>query len=475
MKKILALVLAFCLLAAPVARADEEMSVEEEIKIGKDAFKAVQAQIPLVDDPDTISYVKGLAKKLTKARPDERYKYQFYVADEGVVNAFALPGGWIVLFRGLITSMDNEGELVGVMAHEMSHVYYRHIAARIKKSGAVSMATVAGMVAGLLLGALGGSPELGQALTLGSAAGGAHAQLAFSREDEMQADYGAYKVLTAAGYHPADMAKTFQRMWRTQRTTSPTPPTYLLTHPTSPERMEAIQNLVRRYPRPRMEYNNSDFLRIKTRLSALYSPEDEAESTFKAKLAKNPKDPYALYGQALLAMRGSNYKEGLSRLTMLEPLWQFNKEYLWRAQGICRLNLGDYEQAEKLLDKCLSKVPHDQEAQVALGQTYLRQNKYEDAIFVLARVVNKHPDDAQANYDLGMALGRQGKTAEAALHLGLAFKQGGKIRSARYHLERAVQGLNDQPELKKKAQKALDEISPKKPGPEKAENKKKDD
>jgi predicted Zn-dependent protease len=474
LRKILALVLALCLLIAPVARA-EEMTVEEEIKIGRDAFKEVRAQLPMVDDPDTVSYIKGLAQKLTSARPDERYDYRFYVADEGVINAFALPGGWIVLFRGLITSMENEGELVGVMAHEMSHVYYRHIAARIKKSGAVSMATVAGMVAGLLLGALGGSPELGQALTLGSAAGGAQAQLAFSREDEMQADYGAYKVLTAAGYHPGDMARTFQRMWRTQRTTSPTPPTYLLTHPTSPDRMEAIQNLVRRYPRPPTKYDNSDFLRIKTRLSALYSPEDEAESTFKANLAKNSKDQFALYGQALLAMRRSKFREALSHLTRLDPLWQFNQEYLWRAQGICRLNLGDYEQAEKLLDKCLTKAPDDQEARVALGQTYLRQNKYEDAIFVLARVVSEHPDDAQAHYDLGMALGRQGNTAEASLHLGLAFKQGGKIKTARYHLERAVQGLNDRPELKKQAQKALDDISPKRPGQKKAENKKNDD
>jgi predicted Zn-dependent protease len=239
--------------------------------------------------------------------------------------------------------------------------------------------------------------------------------------------------------------------------------------------MEAIQNLVRRYPRPPTKYDNSDFLRIKTRLSALYSPEDEAESTFKANLAKNSKDQFALYGQALLAMRRSKFREALSHLTRLDPLWQFNQEYLWRAQGICRLNLGDYEQAEKLLDKCLTKAPDDQEARVALGQTYLRQNKYEDAIFVLARVVSEHPDDAQAHYDLGMALGRQGNTAEASLHLGLAFKQGGKIKTARYHLERAVQGLNDRPELKKQAQKALDDISPKRPGQKKAENKKNDD
>ncbi len=102
--------------------------------------------------------------------------------------------------------------------------------------------------------------------------------LAFSREDEIQADYGAYKVLSAAGYHPKDMEKTFRRMWRNQRTTAPDVPTYLLTHPTSPQRMEAIQNLVRRHPASSSKYDNSNFLRIRARLIALYDPIDEPKT-----------------------------------------------------------------------------------------------------------------------------------------------------------------------------------------------------
>ena len=289
-RRLLAIICSLAVFWTSIAYA-ADVSLEEERKIGKEAFEEVKREIPFIDDPDSLNYLRTLGAKVASARPDSPFTYRFYLANLPEFNAFALPGGWMVFFRGLITELETEGELVSIMAHEMSHVYFRHAIARMKKSAPVNAAMIAGLLAGAILGMVSGAPQLGQALSMGSVAGGIHAHLAFSREDETQADYGAYKIISALGYHPKEMEKTFERMWREQMNTATTPPAYLLTHPTSPERMEALQNLVRRHPVRAKPYDNSEFLRIRTRIMALYDPEDSAYQNFARQHREKTKRP----------------------------------------------------------------------------------------------------------------------------------------------------------------------------------------
>lgn len=458
-RKTLALVLACCLLAvtaAPPARAGGIISPKEERKLGKQALQEVLAQLPLVDDPDSVDYLRHLGQRLVSLLDNRIFDYHFYLANEPQMNAFALPGGWIFVFRGMFTEMKTEDELAAVIAHEISHVHYRHIAKRIKKTGPVQAATIAGMIAGLLLGALAGAPQLGQALTMGSMAGGIQTQLAFSREDEMQADYGGYQLMSKAGYDPRQMATTFEKLWRQQRYTAPTPPVYLLTHPTSPQRMEAVQNLVRRHPVKPKPHDNRAFLRIRTRLIALYDPTDQAHTTFVNRLRANPKDGFALYGLALVEMRRLNYRLALRYLNKLEPIWK-GDPYLWREMGLCHLDLGEYQRAEELLGMCLSLEPKDALALLGLGRSYLRQGKLKRAEGYFHRLLASHPHNAQGRHELGVTLGRMGRTAEASYQLGLGFKEEQNYRAALYHLTRAVKELKD-PVLKKKAGKVLAQV-----------------
>ncbi|MGD8562714.1 MAG: tetratricopeptide repeat protein, partial [Desulfarculaceae bacterium] len=268
---------------------------------------------------------------------------------------------------------------------------------------------------------------------------------------------GAYKLLSAVGYDPAEMVKTFTRLWRTMRYTVSTPPPYLLTHPTSPQRAEALQNLVKRHPVSAKPYSNEEFLRIRTRLVALYDPSDSAETKFLRQAKADPKDPYPLYGLALVKMRLSQFKESLGLLGKLESKWPQNP-HIWREQGLCFLNLGDYEKAQTFFNRCLSRRPQDQESLLGLGQSYLRMGRLEAARQTLSQLVQRHPDDDQAQYDLGVTLGRMGKTGEASLHLGLAFKERGNLHMAQYHLDRAKRELAGRPELLKQADKSLENV-----------------
>ena len=157
-------------------------------------------------------------------------------------------------------------------------------------------------------------------------------------------------------------------------------------------------------------------------------------------------------------MRRGHYKEALKHLADLDPIWP-NSIFVWRTQGICYLGLGEYPKAQELLSRVLISTPQDQEALLKLGQSYLRQGDLEQARHSFSRLLLLNPKENQAQYDLGVTLGKMGRTAEASLYLGLAFKERGNRRTALYHLKRAVDGLKGKPELQKKAQAALDELT----------------
>ena len=162
---ILALTLALGVWPASPARAS--VTLEEERKIGREAYDEVMAQMPMVEDPDCVEYVRNLGRRLVGQLRDNPFSYTFHIADSPEMNAFALPAGYIFMFRGMMTNLDSEAELAGILGHEISHVSYRHLANRMDKTAPLNMAMMAGMLAGILLGAAGGAPQLGQALAVG--------------------------------------------------------------------------------------------------------------------------------------------------------------------------------------------------------------------------------------------------------------------------------------------------------------------
>ncbi|MCF8032754.1 MAG: M48 family metalloprotease [Desulfarculaceae bacterium] len=455
--RLLCLLLIVSLIAGMVPPpAGALITLEEERKIGRDSFDQAMAQIPLVDDPDIVNYVRDLAKQLEAFVPQKPFPFRIYVADLPDLNAFAIPGGYIFMFRGMMTSLESEGELAGVMAHEMGHVWRRHLAKRLQKSTPVNIASLAGLLAGLLLGGV-VSPALGQAVTMGSIAGGVQQQLAFSREDEQEADWAAFKTITAAGYPPKEMEKSFHRIWKQEQYLGGDVPVYLRTHPTSPQRIENMANMTRVWGGKPGTYDNHRFMLVQTRLISLYDAEGQAKTILARRRLNDPKDPFPIYGLALLAMRQHQYDMALGFLQALAKYWP-NDLYQLRAQGVCLLLMGQNQQAERVLQQALDLRPDDQDSLLALGQAYQREGKLAQARGVLDKLVKLDVTNHAAMYELGVTYGRLGQVGEASLYLGLAFKHRRNYRSARYHLNRAVDQLAGKPQLQQKAQNALEEI-----------------
>ncbi len=186
-------------------------SVEQDQEIGRQSADEAERQLPILHDRSIQAYVDGVGKRLAAVAPGAKYPYQFKVVNVSDINAFALPGGYLYLNRGLIEAAQNEGQLAGVMAHEMAHVALRHGTNQASKAYLGE--------AGLgLLGGLFGKKDTSTQQTIASIGGfGLNTLfLKFSRTAEEQADVVGAQMMAKAGYDPKDMVAFFDILASTQ-------------------------------------------------------------------------------------------------------------------------------------------------------------------------------------------------------------------------------------------------------------------
>ena len=232
------------------------MSREEQIQLGYQAAAEVYKQTPVLPDssPET-QYIRQLGQKLVATIPQQySWPFQFHVIPQKEINAFALPGGPMFVNIGTITSADNEAELVGVMAHEMAHVYMQHSAKQAGKSS-----TIAGLagLAGAILGSSGSL--LGQLAGAGIEFGAQGLILKYSRSDESQADAVGAIIMYKAGYNPQAMADFFRKLGAEGGQGQQ----FLSDHPNPGNREQAIEKEVASWPPKRFQPTSAAFTRTK--------------------------------------------------------------------------------------------------------------------------------------------------------------------------------------------------------------------
>ncbi|MGZ4861057.1 MAG: M48 family metalloprotease, partial [Candidatus Angelobacter sp.] len=203
--------------------------------------------------PET-QYVQHLGKKLAGVIPqNQSWPYQFHVIPAADINAFALPGGPIFVNLGTIQAADNESELAGVLAHEMSHVYMQHSAKQAPK------ATVAQIIAGLA-GAVLPQSGLGSLGRMGIQIGAGTMLMKYSRSDEAQADSTGAIIMYRAGYNPKAMSDFFVKL---EQKYGKGGPQMLSDHPNPGNRQASIQQEIRNWPQKNYATNSSEFPQVK--------------------------------------------------------------------------------------------------------------------------------------------------------------------------------------------------------------------
>ncbi|HTH03224.1 MAG TPA: M48 family metallopeptidase [Vicinamibacterales bacterium] len=208
---ILAVVLSATMVSAQtkITAPKNKYDPKDDVKLGREAAAEVEQQMPLLRDDNVTSYVSDIGHRLAGAIPAElqhpEFNYTFKVVNVKEINAFALPGGPMYVNRGMIEAAKNEGEVAGVIAHELSHVALRHGTAQATKATPYEVGTIAGAILGAIVGG-----NAGTLIAQGTQFGLGTAFLRYSREYEKQADLEGSQIMARAGYDPRDMANMFK-------------------------------------------------------------------------------------------------------------------------------------------------------------------------------------------------------------------------------------------------------------------------
>jgi len=235
-------------------------SLEREIALGKQLAQEVERSSKLIDDPVVTEYVNRVGQNLVR-NSDARVPFTIKVIDSDEVNAFALPGGFFYVNSGLILRAQEESELAGVMAHEISHVCARHGTKNATKGEIMQLATIP-----LILLGPGGWAGYGMYEGLNLAIPVTY--LKFSRDAEREADFLGLQYMYKTGYDPNSYVTFFERILSDEKRRPGTIPKVFSTHPPTPERIENCQKEIARILPARDEYivTTSEFDTVKARL-----------------------------------------------------------------------------------------------------------------------------------------------------------------------------------------------------------------
>lgn len=239
-------------------------TVEQDVQLGREAAAEVRKQYPIITDDQIEGYLERLGDRLVSAAPADlnkpQFDYSFTPVNLKDINAFALPGGPMFVNRGMMEAATTEGEVAGVMAHELAHVLLRHGTANATKAQGFQIGALAGAIAGAVIG--GG---WGEVISQGSQFGLGTWLMKYSREYEKQADLLGAQIMARAGYDPRDLARMFETI---QKQGGGSPPQWLSSHPNPGNRTQYITqeaSTLRIGPRP----DDNGFTQTRSRLASL--------------------------------------------------------------------------------------------------------------------------------------------------------------------------------------------------------------
>ncbi len=406
-----------------------EFTIKDEIELGKKFKVLVKSHLPIIEDPEITNYVRDLVARLQSFIPPQPFPFETDVVRSNSLNAFATPGGNIFVYTGLLLNLENESEVAGVLAHELAHVTQRHVAKRIEAAQKISLLSITGILAALLLG----KGEGKEALLLGGAAASQAAMLDYSRADEREADQQGIQYLTKAGFSPWGLPHAFEEINKQQwRSGGGDLPQYLSTHPDAQQRIQYLSGQVRLLPpqiRDRQD-DNIRFRRIQTLLRARFADQNAALHYFNS--SQTLPASLALMGKAIVHARQNKIAaatELFSQALQIAP----SDALILREAGRFHYTKGDNGQAAPLLQRAVMTNPHDMIALFFLARLLADNGSFEMAASYYEQVIKALPENSEIRYYYGRMLGENRHLFKAYLQLAYsALYNNDKALTSRY-------------------------------------------
>lgn len=414
-----------------------DLSIEKERQIGEEFLLQLQQYYPLVEDPFITSYFNQLGQKLAAQMGPQPFNYKFFIVVDPTMNAFAVPGGYIFLHTGLIRMAEREGEVAAVLAHEISHVYARHMAKQMKKARMVTVASLIGALASVFLGG-----ALAQPLLVGSMAAGESAMLKYSRESEAEADSLGFKWLVKTGYNPRDMVTIFSKMNKQRWLEGGKLPIYLSTHPGVDSRIvELSHQLAIHQKELPPEKNNPDFQYFTIKLASLTGNPNQLLRRMTQEGLRETNNPAFPYGRALALAKLEQHDEALAAFQQALRLAPDNR-LIKRDLAIYYFNRNQYPEALQKLNELSQRYPQDDVVLYYLGRIYQESKKRDQALPLFEKVHKLNPAFSEVYYNLGTLYGEKGQMGLAHYYLGFHSLRVKALPTAMFHFQKALKNLS---------------------------------
>lgn len=430
------------------AAAGTTLSPRDEQELGRQMMMEVRRQLPLVEDPEVVHYIRDLGQRLATHSDAPQMNFEFFVVDSPDINAFAMPGGYIGINSGLIQNARNESELAAVLAHEIAHVTQRHLARRLAAAERINLRTLALTLAGLLLSTQNG--QAGSALATAGMAGSIQQQLNFSRAFEHEADNLGIRMLSAAKLDPRGMPSFFERLLQATRYYD-RPPEYLSTHPASEARISESAQRAESY-RSDTIFESLSFrlMRHKLAVQDAKQPSLAIERLqTEASEAKPSELPAVRYGLALALAADRRFDEAIKLLQELIADGGEHPSYLLalarteQAAGAHRSGLTRFEQLLRLYPDYRPARLYHAEALIAAGDPH-------QAYHLLSRALPS--SDAHLYWILARAAAEAKLGAEPQLAMAEHYYLRGDLKAALLQLDQALSNRQAGPHQLARAQ-----------------------
>ncbi len=417
------------------------LDLKDEIELGKEVFRKVQETYRFLNSPEVNFYVMELGDKLSKNVAPAPYKYQFFVIDNDIPNAFTIPGGYIFVNTGLISLMTREGELASVLAHELAHAEARHIHRQLEQQKTLMVASLAAILASALVG----NPQLAQAITTGSMGGAQTIALSYSRDHEREADQIGLRILSATGYSPADAASAMQRLSRRQWQGRPGNYDYLMSHPGVTERIDYLSQIAGRMklPSSKQSADSGLFPYAKINIAGLANDGRAIDRILSEVSEAGYDSSVTAYAQGVKSLITGNLTDATS---YLEAAWKNQKGNIFVAAKLSEslVKQRQYDKAQNVLSQALAASQDNPVIHYRYGTILEEKGNFSEALEHYEKALPHSHFFMDLEYHLGTTLGRLGRLKEAHTYLGDYYAKIGDQRLAVFHYEKALSMASSQ-------------------------------
>ena len=417
--------------------ATAAVSLDDEYRAGLGWFAQIRGTGQIIEDPEIGDYIQQIGHSLSSHAEEGQHQFYYFVLKDPVLNAFAMPGGFIAIHSGLILATRNENELAGVMAHETAHVTQRHLVRQLVDQSHAGLMSTAAMLAAILLGATAGrgSPDAMEGAVLAAQGAAIQHQINYTRASEFEADRIGIGTMASAGYDPLGMASFFDYMSRS----GPEPSRinavqFLIDHPINSDRVAEARNRADQIGRIR-HTDSLSYTLMRERLRSMVG-NPQAAREYYANLAKNGagKSIEDRYGKAVADIATRNPAAAIPELQALVNEYPKVNQF-YGALGQAYLANGQLKDSEQILNKAEDLFPRNVPITIRLAETLMHAGNNKRAHLLLDdlfNVVEPTPDQTRL---IAKAANAAGDIADSYYYMSYFYLMNGDLKMAANQLE----------------------------------------